>query len=104
MCEIHAEPRSLRQDKRRRINNIHNRSYFDTVEVIGSIPVAPTTLSTLVPCFISDSSMRHSVEVSAYAFLSSDWKSLIVFRSSCGSLGLGFLDLGGSWVRSTLRD
>jgi hypothetical protein len=47
MCEIHAEPRSFGQDKRRRINNIHNQSYFDTVEVIGSIPVAPTTLSTL---------------------------------------------------------
>jgi len=42
MCEIHAEPRSFGQDKRRRINNIHNQSYFDTVEVIGSIPVAPT--------------------------------------------------------------
>ena len=30
------------QEERRRINNIDNRTYLDTVEVIGSIPVAPT--------------------------------------------------------------
>jgi hypothetical protein len=29
------------QGERRRINNIDNRTYLDTVEVIGSIPVAP---------------------------------------------------------------
>jgi len=30
------------QDERRRINTIDNPTYLDTVEVIGSIPVAPT--------------------------------------------------------------
>jgi hypothetical protein len=43
--ENHAKAPNCVQVKRRRINKIHDLSYFDTVEVIGSIPVAPTIFS-----------------------------------------------------------
>ena len=40
-AEHHQKRTRIVQGERRRITNIDNRTYLDTVEVIGSIPVAP---------------------------------------------------------------
>jgi hypothetical protein len=39
-AEHHQKPTRIVQDELRRINTIDNPTYLDTVEVIGSIPVA----------------------------------------------------------------
>src|SRR5262249_23938125 len=40
-AEHHQKPTRIVQDELRRINKMDNRTHLDTVEVIGSIPVAP---------------------------------------------------------------
>jgi hypothetical protein len=42
--EYHLERTRIKQREPRRINKIDNPDYLDTVEVIGSIPVAPTVI------------------------------------------------------------
>src|SRR5438552_16486165 len=46
-AEHHRKPTRMVQDELRRINTTDNPTYLDTVEVIGSIPVAPIVLSRL---------------------------------------------------------
>jgi hypothetical protein len=46
-AEHHQKPTRMVQDELRRINTIDNPRYLDTVEVIGSIPVAPIDVSVL---------------------------------------------------------